>query len=545
MEDTRHINTKSLFKMLIFASWFLLYPIISIAQSSNNWIDSFSQSDKTRIENLNQLNIDEDIKILGITNSLINDTIVVFINTSEIDNSIPNILKTKKQNLNELIEIYDLYLNGSKSSIDSIGVYASNVNINIDFVNQYKSELSTMLSGNTGTNKEQALALMKYIQTQENIIFNQKQFFTFYSLSGNNHLINSGTESNNESIVEPVSSQHTTEEHSSKEPISTNQTEVNTPINTQNGSSENFKYANVIINEEIVESIKVSLSEYEEDTNEIFNITSYDVESLANTWDSYVYPEEPKPEKDTIPIVEEIKDTIEFIEEEPIAVYEPVQETFTPEIPETNTLFTANENSEPEIESTFTSSITGLVYRVQIAASYVQLSSNKLNKIYSGDKQIKMFEEEGWYKYYIAETKTLKEAIIIKKESDVADAFVMAYKDGEKVQFYLQFSDAAKGSKPPDNFIDLKSLSDNKVIIVVQVAADEEPLSRERLNELYQGGKPLNYIYENGWHKYSFGNYDRFWPANFARRECGTEGAFVVAYKNGKKYNLWSEENKE
>ena len=529
MRGTLQTNNKTIYKLLILVSCILLYPQFQKAQSSNNWIENFSQTDKSRIELLNQLNLDEDIKILSITNSLINDTIIAFINNSNIDNSIPNNYKTKKKNLSELIGIYDNYINGTKSSIDDIGVYASNVQINIDFVNQYKSELTNMSISNAGSNKEQALQLINYIQTQENIIFNQKQFFTFYSLSGNNHLIKSSTSGGNENISEPIN----------EEPVNSTPTHIQTVNSPQNNTnSENFKYANVIINEEIVESIKVSLSDYEEDTNNLFNITSYDVENLAKVWDSYVYPEELI--TDTTKV---LADTT--LTEEPTTYNETIVETFSPEAPKSNNLFTSNEDSESEIQSTYTSSIKGLIYRVQIAASHNQLGLSKINKIYSGTRTIKTFQEEGWYKYYIADAKTLKEAIVIKKESNVPDAFVMAYKDGKKIKYYLKYANAEKGSVPPDNFIDLKSLSYNNLVVVVQVAADQEPLNKDRLSELYQGGKPLNYIYEDGWHKYSFGNYDRFWPANFARRECGTEGAFVVAYKNGEKYNLWDEENEE
>ena len=50
------------------------------------------------------------------------------------------------------------------------------------------------------------------------------------------------------------------------------------------------------------------------------------------------------------------------------------------------------------------------------------------------------YAEEGWHKYYIAETTTLKEALIIRKESAVHDAFVMAYMNGVKVTYYLRYS---------------------------------------------------------------------------------------------------------
>ena len=71
-------------------------------------------------------------------------------------------------------------------------------------------------------------------------------------------------------------------------------------------------------------------------------------------------------------------------------------------------------------------------YRVQIAASRSELRDTQLKKIYSGSKEIRSFNEEGYYKYYIEETPSYPDAKRVLKESNVDNAFIAAYKGSIK-----------------------------------------------------------------------------------------------------------------
>ena len=74
-----------------------------------------------------------------------------------------------------------------------------------------------------------------------------------------------------------------------------------------------------------------------------------------------------------------------------------------------------------------------IVYRVQIAASRKEMSDQELYRIYKGKNEVRMFQEDGWYKYYIAEKNTYFEALEIKNSSNVEGAFIAAYDQNHKL----------------------------------------------------------------------------------------------------------------
>lgn len=76
--------------------------------------------------------------------------------------------------------------------------------------------------------------------------------------------------------------------------------------------------------------------------------------------------------------------------------------------------------------------LDGVKYRVQIAAARKPISLGLLKKRYSGEREIRMFEEDGWYKYYIADAPSYFEAKQVLNASNVKGAFIVAYKDGGK-----------------------------------------------------------------------------------------------------------------
>ena len=72
-------------------------------------------------------------------------------------------------------------------------------------------------------------------------------------------------------------------------------------------------------------------------------------------------------------------------------------------------------------------------FRVQVAAARKPIALTTLKKRYAGTREVQTFQEEGWYKYYIAETPTYFEAKQILNNCDVEDAFIASYKDGTKI----------------------------------------------------------------------------------------------------------------
>jgi outer membrane protein OmpA-like peptidoglycan-associated protein len=88
-----------------------------------------------------------------------------------------------------------------------------------------------------------------------------------------------------------------------------------------------------------------------------------------------------------------------------------------------------------QIESQKDQSLTkkqNMVFRVQIAASKTSIPLNRLKEIYSGNRDIFEFREEGWIKYAIGDFNNYFVAAQIKENCGVQDAFIAAYSGEQK-----------------------------------------------------------------------------------------------------------------
>ncbi|MDA3780779.1 MAG: hypothetical protein PF487_11260, partial [Bacteroidales bacterium] len=194
------------------------------------------------------------------------------------------------------------------------------------------------------------------------------------------------------------------------------------------------------------------------------------------------------------------------------------------------------ESYEPKEEF---SAKSNLIFKVQIAASKTPIPDRILNQIYKGGYDIDLIVEDGWYKYSIGTYKEYQPAVNIRKNVGVKGAFVVAYSKGEKVSL-----DVARGKSIPMYSKISKDEGDfpitKQVIYKVQIAASKNVLSKSFLSELYPGDNKVHIIHEEGWFRYSIGEYNNINNASDARMQFGIEGAFVVSYQNGKKVNLFS-----
>ncbi len=179
----------------------------------------------------------------------------------------------------------------------------------------------------------------------------------------------------------------------------------------------------------------------------------------------------------------------------------------------------------------------GLAYRIQIAAAHNPLTEEELKNRYKGQRKEKQFKEDGWIKYYVAETPSLNQAkTIVMEEGMPPDAFIMAYKNGSKAPQYLRIKSTIKHN----DFNELAPKTFNKKVWVVQIAADKKPLTFASVKNRYAGEKPIFYINQKPWHRYSIGVFDNFKEANDLRLKCNVADAFVAAHKNSRRVDLWS-----
>ncbi len=172
-----------------------------------------------------------------------------------------------------------------------------------------------------------------------------------------------------------------------------------------------------------------------------------------------------------------------------------------------------------------TSTIKGLIFKVQVAASRNKLSDAYLKEIYNGNETIDILIEDNWYKYSLGKFNKYDQALDLKNQINVNGAFIVAYQNGVKVSLY----DAKKG---------VLSTELGQIVFKVQIAADIKSLSSEKLHSIYSGYENIKMFKEDGWFKYSIGEFKTFNEANILRKNSNVDGAFVIAFRGNKKMNV-------
>ncbi len=180
-----------------------------------------------------------------------------------------------------------------------------------------------------------------------------------------------------------------------------------------------------------------------------------------------------------------------------------------------------------------------IIYRVQIAALKTQLTQRALSKIYYGNKQVEMLNEDGWFKYSIGDFYSYDDADKFRKQCGVKNAFIVAYRKGQKfVPGGISDMVSAQYAETAPDLI--TSRYDVGLIFRVQVAANRVPLTKEQLSRIYKDDYPVEMMYEDGWYKYQVLGVRLFSDALRILRNAQVRGAFIVAYDEGTKHNLYA-----
>lgn len=168
-------------------------------------------------------------------------------------------------------------------------------------------------------------------------------------------------------------------------------------------------------------------------------------------------------------------------------------------------------------------------FTIQIAASKNQLVTERLRKdVYTGDLNIEEKNESGWYKYVIGHFSSFDSANQYLAKPCVIRGFVSGYGSKGRV--------AILSIKQP--IVIGGSTSTYSIVYRVQIAASRQPLTREMVSRYYKGFNPVNVSREDGWYRYSIGDYIYYDDAKIAKDSCGINGAFVMPYQNGKRV-MW------
>ena len=189
-------------------------------------------------------------------------------------------------------------------------------------------------------------------------------------------------------------------------------------------------------------------------------------------------------------------------------------------------LLALNKDNKASKKQITTSVIKGLIFKVQIAASRNKLSDAYLKEIYNGNETIDVLTEDNWYKYSLGGFNKYDQALGLKNQINVDGAFIVAYQNGVKVPLYH----AKKGV--------VSTGKSEQIVFKVQIAADVKPLNSEKLHSIYSGYENIKMFEEDGWVKYSIGEFKTFNEANTLRENSNVDGAFVIAFRGNEKMNV-------
>lgn len=185
-----------------------------------------------------------------------------------------------------------------------------------------------------------------------------------------------------------------------------------------------------------------------------------------------------------------------------------------------------------------------ITYKIQIAASRVELTRPVLIEKYSGDERINNALEDGWYKYSIGKFSTYAEAQAFKEGANVPDAFIIAYKENEKILLPEIAEKVKRGEmedprkKNPTNSNTVVASTLSGLVYKVQIAATQIPARPSQVKQMYHGQQIVSIHQSKGWYKYTLGYFDTREKAENLRAKAGVPNSFVVAYKNGKEIPL-------
>jgi len=208
-------------------------------------------------------------------------------------------------------------------------------------------------------------------------------------------------------------------------------------------------------------------------------------------------------------------------EEETTKVTPPVKDTVV-----------ANTKVDENVNRTFNSLQETIIYKVQIAASDVPLSIEKLRKIYPSNEIINNEKEGNLYKYSVGYYRSYEEAYAAKMKMNVAGAFIVAYKNGQRVK---DITEVASPTVHPgkNGTANVKNMAG--VEFRVQLTATPEKLTANQIATYNKTKLPVTENKSGKWYKYTIGNFSTKEQAEAFRKANGYDNtnSFIVIYKNG------------
>ncbi|SDD14268.1 hypothetical protein [Williamwhitmania taraxaci] len=172
-------------------------------------------------------------------------------------------------------------------------------------------------------------------------------------------------------------------------------------------------------------------------------------------------------------------------------------------------------------------------FTVQIAANRTQLDTKLLKLLYNGSYAIEERVEEGWYRYVVGRFFDIGAAVLHLNTSSIRVGMVTAYKGDVRTIIKTKVHDT-------------QPIATHEGLIAVyrvQIAAARKPIPAQLLYSIHPGIRPINVYSEDGWFRYSIGDYLLYSDAISVRDSCGVSGAFIMPYINGIRQPFEGREN--
>jgi len=170
-------------------------------------------------------------------------------------------------------------------------------------------------------------------------------------------------------------------------------------------------------------------------------------------------------------------------------------------------------------------------FYVQIAASRSPMDSAEIRRLYKGSQQILTQTEDGWHKYRFGKTSDYKEAFENLYSQKIPDAFIVVYKNnGEKMELWEVLREKRKRI--------VKNVT-NSFEFRVQIVANKTQLTPAELDQIYKGDQTITEVQEDGWYKYQITSGKNYAAAKGLQKALNIEDAFIVAYDNNEKMELY------
>jgi len=148
--------------------------------------------------------------------------------------------------------------------------------------------------------------------------------------------------------------------------------------------------------------------------------------------------------------------------------------------------------------------------------------------------------KQSWYNYLAQSQTTITPTTQTNNNTSIQTQHTATKEENQQVTtnqaLFIQ-KDTSPLS-PPTNQI-TRTETKGTVQYFIQIAACRDTMSKMHISHLYANHKNITYRFEENWHKYQIPAFENYQSALTLLKNIKVAGAFIVAYQDNRKLNLW------